>query len=142
MTTYDDHADLLGDDASYIYQQRSAYASGGRNGVYCNRCGATCTWYHTGVRWALLGEDGRLHKCESGGPAVSAMDAALMFDPIPDEPVPGPGSTLKPFEVRRKVGVWQDEAENYNQILTLLGLEEDGDPVDEVRALLRLRDSL
>lgn len=34
--------------------------------VKCRNCGATCTWHPTGVRWALMGDDGRLHKCAAG----------------------------------------------------------------------------
>jgi hypothetical protein len=29
----------------------------------CRTCGEECTWHHTGTRWALMGEDGRLHTC-------------------------------------------------------------------------------
>ena len=31
----------------------------------CRRCGLLRTWCHTGVRWALLDGQGRLHQCGS-----------------------------------------------------------------------------
>lgn len=37
--------------------------------VRCNRCGeGPFTWTHTGVRWRLVGERGKLHECH-GAPA-------------------------------------------------------------------------
>jgi hypothetical protein len=30
----------------------------------CRSCGEECTWHHTGVRWGLMGDNGRLHTCD------------------------------------------------------------------------------
>jgi Fe-S-cluster-containing dehydrogenase component len=45
--------------------------------VGCNRCGAACTWHHTGERWRLMGGDGRLHECKGD---VQKSDAG--FEPL------------------------------------------------------------
>ena len=29
----------------------------------CRTCGEVCTWHDTGVRMALMGDDGKLHVC-------------------------------------------------------------------------------
>ena len=29
--------------------------------VHCQRCGLSCTWHHTGTRWALLDANAKLH---------------------------------------------------------------------------------
>ena len=52
MTQYDDDADRLGDE-----DQEPSEPT-------CRRCNtAGLTWHHTGERWALMDDDGRLHTC-------------------------------------------------------------------------------
>lgn len=43
----------------------------------CNRCGESegLSWLHTGVRWRLMGENGRFHVCKQ-------IDAADDFDAV------------------------------------------------------------
>jgi len=43
------------------------YDSGRRPArIRCQHCGVGATWTHTGVRWALLDNTGRLHNCRTG----------------------------------------------------------------------------
>jgi len=37
----------------------------------CVLCDEQCTWHHTGVRWALMGANGRLHDCRAAPAAAS-----------------------------------------------------------------------
>jgi hypothetical protein len=58
MTQYDLDADRFGDDGD----EPAALPT-------CNRCGEGRTWHHTGLRWALLDDAGRLHNCSVGASA-------------------------------------------------------------------------
>lgn len=62
----DDHYDRMfdedngyGDDEYGSYEFRAAP----RRPV-CSRCGSRAVrWHHTGERWALLGDDNKIHTC-------------------------------------------------------------------------------
>ncbi|MFN7184795.1 MAG: hypothetical protein ACK5VE_00295, partial [Alphaproteobacteria bacterium] len=45
-------------------------------------------------------------------------------------------------EARAELSACADERNNYSRILTVLGMEEEGDPVAEVDALMQERDQL
>lgn len=56
------------------YDQRDPFDDYERdpdNNIQCNRCGQRgLSWHHTGVRWRLMDQRGRLHVC----PPVDASD--------------------------------------------------------------------
>jgi hypothetical protein len=55
------------------------FEEGPRRQPKCKRCGAACTWHHTGERWRLMGTNGRLHRCSGDVPRSAAG-----FEPIKD----------------------------------------------------------
>jgi hypothetical protein len=65
------------DDAVDRYAFGGYFSPRRREDPTCKHCGERCTWHHTGERWALMGGDGRLHKC-SGDVKALVCD----FEPL------------------------------------------------------------